>query len=112
MWTLSDPIPERRNLSASLAKYLTDSDFLAEWVPGTGYLPTRPSVLSTWQDQTLKSLMGQTIISAKIQPNEELLQVIGPILRDATLDVIERQIDPAEAAQAAEQRLNPTEPTQ
>jgi len=112
MWTLTDPVPERRDLSASLAKYLTDSDFLSEWVPEMGYLPTRPSVLAAWQDQTLRSLIGQTVVSARIQPNEELLEVIGPILRDATLDVIERQIDPAQAAQAAQQRLNPTEQEQ
>ncbi len=109
MWTLSDPVPERRELSASLAEYLTDSDFLSAWMSEIGYLPTRPTVLSTWENQSLKSLLGETVISATIQPDEELLSEIGPILKDATLDVIERQIDPLEAAQAAAQRLIPTE---
>ena len=110
LWTLTDPIPERRDLSASLAEYLTESDFLSEWSAETGYLPSRPSVLANWQDQTLKSLVGQTVVSAWVQPNDELLEVVGPILKDATLDVIERQIEPMQAAQSAQQRLTQNEP--
>jgi len=110
LWTLTDPIPERRDLSASLVEYLTESDFLSEWSAETGYLPSRPSVLANWQDQTLKSLVGQTVVSAWVQPSDELLEVVGPILKDATLDVIERQIEPMQAAQSAQQRLTQNEP--
>jgi multiple sugar transport system substrate-binding protein len=104
-WALSDPDPVRRELSLKLAEYLVQSDFLAAWNPAAGYLPTRPTVLSGWEDQATQSLINQIVLSAQIRPANEILAGVGPILRDASLAVIKGQSDAAAAAQSAIDRL-------
>lgn len=106
LWTLSDPLPERRELSAQLAEYLTDSDFLSNWTPVSGYLPTRPSTLLQWSDQDVRSLLGQIILSSNIIPDQKIYSNFGPILKDSVLQIIEKQGDPAQLTTSTIEKLN------
>jgi multiple sugar transport system substrate-binding protein len=105
---LSDPIPERRALSMKLIEFLTESEFLAKWSAAIDYLPTRPTSLAAWPNQSLRSILSQVALSARISPSNDLAASLGPILEDATLQVIKRQSDPVQAAQAAAEKLNPS----
>ena len=102
---LSDPIPERRALSIRLAEYLVDSKFLASWSAAADYLPTRPTSLAAWSNQSQRALLSQIVLSAQVRPPNDLLAALGPVLEDATLQVLKRQTDPTQAAQAAAARL-------
>lgn len=106
VWALSDPIPERRPTAVRLAEFLTDDTFLNRWSSETHYLPVRPSTLSTWTNQTQRALVSQIVLSAEVRPPTAVSSVLGPILAEATLQVIRNQADPAQAAQAAAERLN------
>lgn len=105
VWALSDPLPERRLLSVKLAEFLVDRNFLSGWNSALSLLPTRPSVLSTWPNVTLKPVLNQVVLSAQIRPSNDLMSSLGPALEAATLQVIKRETDANQAAQAAAERL-------
>lgn len=102
---LSDPISERRPLSMRLAEYLVDSKFLADWSAAADYLPTRPTSLAAWSNQSQRALLSRVVLSAQVRPTNDILAALGPVLEDATLQVLKRQTDPVQAAQAAVQHL-------
>ena len=105
VWALSDPSPERRAIAVRLAEFLVQGDFLAEWTSAVGYLPTRSSALVSWPDQNQRALITQLVNSAQLRPSNDLIASLGPILEDATQQVIKQQSDPVLAAQAAAERL-------
>jgi len=106
VWALSDPYSERQALSASLAEWLTGSSFLAKWTEAGGYIPPRPTALAAWKDQAYRSVLNNVALSAVLKPDNEITAIISPALYDAALQVIRRQADPADAAQAAIDRVN------
>lgn len=104
-WAVADPDTSHRAMSVKLAEYLSESDFLAEWTEAAGYLPTRPSVLAGWKNQSLKAVLGGIAGSAQARPSMEALTSIGPVLRDAALQVLKSENNPSQAAKIAVQRL-------
>ncbi len=105
VWALSEPDPNLRPAAISLAEYLSASDFLAQWSAANGFLPTRPSALAGWSNQSLESLVSPIVLAAQARPSNDLLSSLGPVLQDATLQVIRQQADPTQAAEAAAERL-------
>lgn len=104
-WAIADPLPERRALSVKLVEFLSDGDFLAKWTEAAGYLPTRPSSLAAWSNQSLKTLLSSVAVSAQARPSADLLASLGPVLEEAGLKVLKRESDPTLAAKAASERL-------
>jgi ABC-type glycerol-3-phosphate transport system substrate-binding protein len=105
VWAISAPAEDTRILAAHLGEYLVDGDFLAEWTSASGYLPTRPTALSAWPIPSQRNLISQVVLSAKIRPSEDLVSSLGPVIQDATIQVIKQQADPVQAAQAAAEHL-------
>ena len=105
VWALSDPLPERRAASIRLAEFLVNSEFLSQWSSDAGFLPTRPSALTAWSNEGLRALFSPIALSAQVRPSNDLLLGLGPILEDATLQILKQQGDPVQIAQAAAERL-------
>ncbi len=105
-WAVTDPVAERRALSIRLAEFLTEGDFLAKWTEAAGYLPTRPSALAGWSNQNLKSVFSPVAVSAQARPSMVQLSSLGPVLKEATINILEKQSDPTQAAQSAAERLD------
>jgi len=110
LWAVSEPQPERRAAAVRLAEYLVTSDFLSQWASAAGYIPTRPSALSSWSNQGLRALLSPVALAAQVRPSNDVLLGLGPVLQEATLQVIKQQGDPVQTAQVAVERLavNPT----
>ncbi len=106
LWSVSDIDPVRRETSIRLAEFLTSSDFLAKWSPVSSTLPVRPSSLNAWPDQSQAALIESIVKPAQVLPSNDLIASLGPVLQDATLQIIKSQVDPAQAAEAAVERLN------
>jgi len=104
-WALAGSNPDNQPLAVELAEFLSDSQFLAEWTQAAGYLPTRPTALSSWEDANLQLTLTQTAESANLIPGEDVLVTVGPLLTEATLAVLNGGLLPAEAAQAAVEQL-------
>lgn len=104
-WSLSDTDPLRRETSVRLMEFLSDSTFLADLTSSAGYLPTRPTALAGWPNQSLQPVISQIVLAAEVRPANELLASLGPVLRDAVLSIFNGEADPAQAAATAAERL-------
>ncbi len=101
VWALASSDPQRQELAAQLAEFLTTGEYLTEWNAAAGYLPPRPSALTAWENTPLHGLLSQVAPSAQLAPTTDILLALGPLLEQSTLDVLKEQTDPATAAQNA-----------
>jgi ABC-type glycerol-3-phosphate transport system substrate-binding protein len=83
VWALAGSNPENQQLAAELADYLIADDFLGNWTDATGYLPTRPSSVDP-EDVTMNAILE----SAQLIPSNDILSVLGPIMQDAVVRVL------------------------
>ena len=83
VWSLAGSNPENQQLAIELAEYLTAVDFIKEWTLESGYLPVRPSsVVET------DSVVASIAESAYMIPSDEELQVLGPLMQEALVRVL------------------------
>jgi len=101
LWALASRQSDRQELAIELAEFLTDSSFLVNWTAAAGYLPVRSSVLNGWPDPSLKVVLNQVAISARLYPTSDILSSLGAPLQQATVEVLKVQKDPVTAAQDA-----------
>ncbi len=106
-WALAGQDPQRRLLSAQLAEYLVETEFLAEWTYEAGYLPPRIEALQSWQDPDLRKIIEQISFSAHLVPPADMISSLGPALQQAVVDVIKAQSDPQTAAQSIIDQIGP-----
>ncbi len=104
-WAVATPEENRQPLAVDLAEFLVQPDFLAEWSLEAGYLPSRPSSLEVWQDQSLRSTLSQVALMTQLIPTNDVLSTIGPIIREGTRQILRGAVDPAQAAQVAIESL-------
>jgi multiple sugar transport system substrate-binding protein len=104
-WALAGSNPENQTLAVELAEFLSDSQFLAEWSQAAGYLPTRPTALSSWKDAKIQLILTQTAESASLIPGEDLLVTVGPLFTEAALSVLNEEQLPEEAARSVMEQL-------
>ena len=104
-WTVATSDINRQILAVELAEYLVQPDFLAEWSIASGVIPSRPSALEGWQNQSLRSSVNRIAMMAQLRPSNDLLASLGPILRDGTRQMLQSLSDPVQAAQVAVESL-------
>ena len=83
VWALTGSNADNRELAVELADYLVDDDFLKSWSNASGYLPTRPSSVEV-EDTTMTTVLE----SAQLIPSNDVLLVLGPLMRDAVIRVL------------------------
>ncbi len=105
VWALVSPDPQRQELAAQLAEFLTTGEYLADWNALEGLLPPRPSALAAWENTPLYEILSQVAQTAQLAPPTEIIQSLGPLLEQSALDVLKEQTDPATAAQNAIEAL-------
>jgi len=105
-WALSSQETSRRPLAVSLAEYLVDKDFLAQWTFTAGYLPPRKDAVQNWQDAQLRSTVNQISSSAALIPPLDMLSNIGPAIEQASVSLLKAQSDPQTAAQSVISQVN------
>lgn len=105
VWALPGTQPNRQSLSAELAAHLVDSTFLVQWAAAAGYIPTRSAAIGAWSQPETSSLVEQIALVARPYPAADLLLALGPVLKQATLDVLTHQQTPQQAAEEATAEL-------
>jgi ABC-type glycerol-3-phosphate transport system substrate-binding protein len=105
VWSLTDPRAQVHELSVELAEFLVEPDYLTEWTPLAGVLPVRPSTLIGFEDQTLRTTLGQIALSAHIRPSNEIVNVIGLVMQDQFVQVLSGKTTAPFAAQAIIDRI-------
>lgn len=97
-WALGNSDPARQELALGLLAELTETEFLSSWSEALGLLPARPSALSAWKDPNLKPALDKIAQATKLYPPEEVINRLGPALRNATLLILRDGADPSETA--------------
>jgi multiple sugar transport system substrate-binding protein len=87
VWALAGADLENQPLAAELASHLADSAFISEWTLSSGYLPTRPQALDGWEDEDLKTSIGEALQFAHPLPSDEVLSVVSPLLQQALMRI-------------------------
>lgn len=105
VWAMASPNPEHEKLSAELAEFLSEGDFLAQWTSALGYLPPRASSLQGWRDASQQALANEVVNSVQLLPSEDVLTSLSLPLEQATLQIFKQENDPATAAQQAVEKL-------
>ncbi len=105
-WALASPDPDHQILSAQLAEFITNIDFLADWTAAGGYLPPRSDSLSSWENASLQTLFNQIAPSARLIPSLDVLTTLGPVLQKATIDVLKEEASPIAAVETAIETLS------
>ncbi len=106
VWSLAGSQIRNQAAAVQLAEFLTENDFMAQWTAAAGYLPTRISALSAWSDTSKRIFTGQVILSAHPYPPVDVLASLAPALRQATVQVLNKQGEPASLAQEAVNSLS------
>ena len=85
IWALAGSSTENQQLAVELAEYLLSDDFSPQWIKSAGYLPVRLS-----EDP----VDGSILESAQLMPNEDVLDVLGPIMNQMLIRLLEgEQVD-------------------
>lgn len=98
VWAVADPLPERQAVSVALVEWLSDVEFIAQWSEASGFLPTRSLSMSSWQDQTLRTVLGRVAATAHARPSNELITSLGPVMAGAVTRVIRSDVEPSQVA--------------
>jgi ABC-type glycerol-3-phosphate transport system substrate-binding protein len=83
VWALAGSNAENQQLAAELADYLVADDFLRDWANASGYLPTRPSSVDA-EDAAMNAILE----SAQLIPPNDVLSVLGSLMKDAIIRVL------------------------
>ena len=105
VWAVAARSPAQQRLAVALAENLVEPGFLAGWSEAFGQLPMRPSALSSWKDEQLRTALDSLAAVTKLTPGTEVLNSVAPALHDAVIAVLRDDIDPQEAAQKAVESL-------
>lgn len=105
IWAVAAPDAGQQASAVALAEYLVESRFAGAWTSALGYSPSRPSALAAWKDEKSKILAGNVATSAQLIPPVQVTSILGPLLKQAVLQVLNGQASPNEAAQAAVAKL-------
>lgn len=105
VWVLTGLSTDRQMLALELAKYLSDPTLQAEWNLLTGYLPPRQQALEIWPENAGRAMIQNLSQSAQLSPSMDLLETIGPLLKEAAQQALLQQIPPQEAARLAVESL-------
>jgi len=79
IWALAGSDPENQQVATELAEFLITDEFTSNWLNETGYLPTRLS-----SDSELNAILN----SAHVIPSNDVLLVLGPIMNQALIRVL------------------------
>ncbi|MCX6025286.1 MAG: extracellular solute-binding protein [Chloroflexi bacterium] len=106
-WATTAVHGDRAQRATRLLAWLSDAEFLGEWTHAQGMLPTRQGALAAWPADFLSALAGECAKAGEVQPSEEVLVSLGPLLNRAARQVLLEGASPHEAAQAAAAAIHP-----
>lgn len=105
VWALTGTTLSSQTTALELAQSFTDDAAQSGLIASTGYLPLYPSALEAGAAPEHLALLKQICLTAHLRPANDVLTGLGPVMRDAALQVLRGQVEPAAAARAAAQQL-------
>ncbi|MCD6424516.1 MAG: extracellular solute-binding protein, partial [Anaerolineales bacterium] len=100
VWCVVPSNSETEQEAVELIEFLTESSYLNTWGVEAGYLPVRPSGLDSWSELPFYTTLQQLLPAAVLMPGNDLLDDLGPVIRDAVTSVLKDQVEPTIALSA------------
>jgi len=99
-WILAFPqtSPERYETFRILAGYLVDPEFQSAWTQAAGLLPPSGAQLASWMDSELSGILLEITANAQPLPSSEVQDRLAPLMREATIDLLQGRVSFSEAA--------------
>lgn len=95
VWCVIPSNAETEQVAVELAEFITTETYLSTWGFEGGFIPTRPSGMDSWSENSFFSTLQQLLPSAVLIPNISLVDELGPEIRDAVVAVLKDQTEPA-----------------
>ncbi len=108
-WCLVSKDSISQTYAGLLAEHLVDPDFLLEWTPLSGFLPVRPSSITTWENPLLKETINQMLLSAQLRPSPNQASAFNLVIKTAIQEVLSGVSLPEESARKAAEHLEVVE---
>ena len=99
MWAMTGAVADNESLSVELAEYLTNEEFLTSWINETGYLPTRRFA----EGEELDDSTAAVIEASQRIPSHDTLLVLGPLMQNAVVRVLDGEQPEAVARSVIEE---------
>ncbi|HPS41630.1 MAG TPA: extracellular solute-binding protein [Anaerolineaceae bacterium] len=99
-WVLAFPQAStaRHEHALNLARLLTSPVFQQTWSEAAGVVPVSSSILTAWKDKALSGILLPIAASARMVPSQFILGISGPLLSQATQELIRQQVTTIEAS--------------
>jgi ABC-type glycerol-3-phosphate transport system substrate-binding protein len=104
-WAFTRSDIPRREAALTLLDYLTAPEFLGEWTAAAGYVPVSPDSISAWEGEIPPDYLETVLPSARLIPSRQVLNTLGPSIREAVLSVIKDQMSPETVMEVLELKL-------
>lgn len=102
LWAVPAALPEARQARAArLLRSLGDPVFLGQWSAAAGFLPPHPDAVVGWDPTRWAQQVRPFATAAQPIPEQDVLQLLGPVLQQAAAQVLQGLADPATAAARA-----------
>ncbi len=97
VWCVIPSNLETEQEAVELIEFLTEPIYLNTWGVEAGYLPVRPSGLDSWSETPFYTTLQQLLPAAVLLPGNDILDDLGPEIRDAVISVLKDQVEPVDA---------------
>lgn len=97
VWCVIPSNLETEQEAVELIEFLTEPGYLNTWGVEAGYLPVRPSALDSWSTTPYYTTLQKLLPAAVLLPETDLLDDLGPDIRDAVISVLKDQVEPVDA---------------
>jgi len=105
VWALTASKISSQTAALELAQIFTEDGAQSGLISSTGYLPLYPTAMEVGANPEHQALFRQICLTARLRPANDVLSGLGPVMRDAALQVLRGQLEPSAAARAAAQQL-------
>lgn len=92
--------------AADLIAWLAAPEQMGAWTQAARVLPTRTAVLAAWGDDPFAPLAAEVLTRAQPQPARDVLDTLGPLLRQAVENVLSGRASPEAAANTVAESFN------
>jgi ABC-type glycerol-3-phosphate transport system substrate-binding protein len=104
-WAVASKETHRHPMAVELAEFLIQPEYLSDWSAAAGYIPTRPSALEGWKNQSLRKVVGEIALISQLSPSSDIIASLGPVLKESSVQILQQRVDPAQAAIVAVESL-------
>jgi ABC-type glycerol-3-phosphate transport system substrate-binding protein len=94
VWCVIPSDTETEQVAVELAEFITAETYLSTWSFEGRYLPTRTSGMDAWSEISFYSTLQQLLPSAVLIPDIDMLNELGPEIRNAVVAVLKDQTEP------------------